>query len=241
MALMDTAFRYVRVNEALARMNGLPADEHFGRTLRDVLGDELASEIEPLHRQVLETGAPILDQHMHRELPGSTGETRDSLVSYYPVRTMSDEPIGVGVVITDVTERERARAAAEAVGARLSVLAEASERLASTLDYETTLAELASLLVPEFADWYAVDVLDDARHLARRAAVAVDNARLYREAAERARAALVVEHVADGVVLVERDGIIRLWNPAIEHITGLPAVETLGRRADEVFGSWTQI
>jgi PAS domain S-box-containing protein len=352
MALMDTAFRYVRVNEALARMNGLPADEHFGRTLRDVLGDDLASEIEPLHRQVLESGEPILDQHVHRELPGRAGETRDSLVSYYPVRTISDEPIGVGVVITDVTERERARAAAEAVGARLSVLAEASQRLASTLDYETTLAELASLLVPGFADWYAVDVLDDdgrfrrlevvhkdpakavwgerskqlyapepdetegtalvvrtgvpslyrtisdellvsstkdaehyqilnelgmesamvvpltaagrtfgalmlvsadparlydendldfAMHLARRAAVAVDNARLYREAEERARAALVVEHVADGVVLVERDGIIHLWNPAIEHMTGLTAAETVGRRADEVFASWTQI
>ncbi|TML98289.1 MAG: GAF domain-containing protein [Actinobacteria bacterium] len=352
MALMDTAFRYVRVNEALARMNGLPADEHFGRTLRDVLGDEVASEIEPLHRRVLESGEPILDQHVHRELPGSTGETRDSLVSYYPVRTMSEEPIGVGVVITDVTERERARAAVEAVGARLSVLAEASERLASTLDYETTLAELASLLVPDFADWYAVDVLDDdgrfrrlevvhkdpakaiwgerskqlyaperdesegtarvvrtgeaalyrtisdellvsstkdaehyrilhelgmesamvvpltaaartfgalmlvsadparlydeddldfAMHLARRAAVAVDNARLYREAEERARAALVVEHVADGVVLVERDGIIRLWNPAIEHMTGLTAAETLGCRADDVFVSWPQI
>jgi PAS domain S-box-containing protein len=352
MALMDTNFRYVRVNEALARMNGLPADEHFGRTLRDVLGDEAASEIEPLHRQVLETGEPILDQHVHRELPGRTGETRDSLVSYYPVRTASDDPIGVGVVITDVTERERARAAAEAVGARLAVLAEASQRLASTLDYETTLTELASLLVPDFADWYAVDILDDdgrfrrlevvhkdpakavwgerskqlyapepdesegtarvvrtgeailyrtisdellvsstkdaehyrilhelgmesamvvplvaagrtfgalmlvsadparlydeddldfAMHLGRRAAVAVDNARLYREAEARARAALVVEHVADGVVLVERDGIIRLWNPAIEQMTGLSAVETLGRRADEVFGSWTQI
>src|SRR5204862_7278339 len=45
MALMDTAFRYVRVNEALARMNGVPAPGHVGRTLRDVLGDDLASEI----------------------------------------------------------------------------------------------------------------------------------------------------------------------------------------------------
>jgi PAS domain S-box-containing protein len=352
MALMDTEFRYIRVNDALARMNGLPADEHFGRTLRDVLGDELASEIEPLHRQVLESGEPILDQHVHRELPGRRGEMRDSLVSYYPVRTMTDETIGVGVVITDVTERERARADAEAASARLAVLAEASQRLASTLDYETTLAELASLLVPDFADWYAVDVLDNdgrfrrlevvhkdpakaiwgerskqlyaperdesegtarvvrtgepvlyrtisdellvsstkdaehyriltelgmesamvvpliaggrtfgalmlvsadpaklydeedldfALHLGRRAAVAVDNARLYRAAEERARAALVVEHVADGVVLVERDGIIRLWNPAMEHITGLTAADTLGHGADEVFGSWTQI
>jgi len=58
------------------------------------------------------------------------------------------------------------------------------------------------------------DDLDFAKHLGRRAAVAVDNARLYRQAERRARAALVVEHVADGVLLVNNDGVIRLWNPA---------------------------
>jgi PAS domain S-box-containing protein len=77
--------------------------------------------------------------------------------------------------------------------------------------------------------------LDFARHLGRRAAVAVDNARLYRSAEERARASLVVEHVADGVLLVDRVGVIRLWNPAAEQITGLEAKDTLGRRADDVF------
>src|SRR6185437_9159459 len=56
LAFMDTNFHYVRVNEALAQINGLPAEEHYGRSLRDVLGDELASTIEPYHRRVLETG-----------------------------------------------------------------------------------------------------------------------------------------------------------------------------------------
>ena len=61
--------------------------------------------------------------------------------------------------------RDRARAGACCRGGRERaprVLAEASQRLASTLDYETTLANLATLLVPRFADWYAVDVVDDA-------------------------------------------------------------------------------
>src|SRR5207302_8848294 len=48
---------------------------------------------------------------------------------------------------------------------------------------------------------YTEDDLEFAKHLGRRAAVAVDNARLYRRAERRARAALVVEHVADGVLL----------------------------------------
>src|SRR5918912_2341828 len=88
---------------------------------------------------------------------------------------------------------------------------------------------------------YDEDDLDFAGHLARRAAVAVDNARLYRAAQERAQAALVVEHVADGVVLVDRDGIVRLWNPSAARITGLAAADVVGRPADAVFPSWASI
>ena len=82
---------------------------------------------------------------------------------------------------------------------------------------------------------YAEDDLEFARHLGRRAAVAVDNARLYRAAEERANASLVVAHVADGVLLVDRLGVIRLWNPAAEQITGLTPKDTLGRRAEDIF------
>jgi PAS domain S-box-containing protein len=85
------------------------------------------------------------------------------------------------------------------------------------------------------------DDLDFAKHLGRRAATAVDNARLYRQSERRARAALVVEHVADGVLLVNNEGVVRLWNPAAEHITGLPARDALGRRAAEVFPGWEKI
>src|SRR5262249_33655567 len=102
-----------------------------------------------------------LDLHVTGETAGTTG-LRNWLVSYYPVRDVSEVTIGVGVVLTDVTEREQARAAAEAANKRMAVLADAGQRLASTPDYESTLVNLATLLVPRYADWYAVDVLDDA-------------------------------------------------------------------------------
>jgi PAS domain S-box-containing protein len=351
LALMDTSFRYVRVNEALANINGLPADQHVGRTLRDVLGDDLPETIEPFHRRVLETGEAILDLAVEGRTAAAPGESRNWLVSYYPVRDAAGDVLGVGVVITDVTDRERARAAAEAAGERLQVLAEASQQLAGTLDYESTLANLAKLLVPRFADWYAVDIVDGggfrriavvhkdpakaewadksqrlfaprtdelegsarvvrtgeavlyrtiteellaastlgpehhevlrelgmasamcvpltaagrtfgalmlvssdperlydeddlefAKHLGRRAAVAVDNARLYREAERRARAALVVEHVADGVVLVDNTGVIQLWNPAAQHMTGVDARDAVDRAAAQLFADWESI
>ena len=69
--------------------------------------------------------------------------------------------------------------------------------------------------------------LELAIELARRAAVAVDNARLYREAERGADAARALAYVADGVVLLDRDGIVRHWNPAAAAITGVAG----GRRA----------
>src|SRR5919201_789331 len=43
----------------------------------------------------------------------------------------------------------------------LAFLAEASAVLARSLDYERTLVDVAQLAVPEFADWCAVDVVQD--------------------------------------------------------------------------------
>lgn len=78
-------------------------------------------------------------------------------------------------------EREAARQ-----GAKLEFLAEAAGELAGSLDYEVTLANVARLAVPTFADWCAIDVVDDGR--LRRLAVAhvdPDKVQLAHELAER--------------------------------------------------------
>jgi PAS domain S-box-containing protein len=83
--------------------------------------------------------------------------------------------------------------------------------------------------------------LELALELAQRAGFAVENARLFGEAEERAHAALVLSHVDDGVFLVDREGVIRLWNRAAETITGLAARDVIGRRLDEAIPSWEQV
>ena len=73
---------------------------------------------------------------------------------------------------------------------------------------------------------------------ADRAAIAIENARLYREAEERGQAARVLGYVADGIFLVDAQGTVQLWNPAAEAITGIAADEVLGRPVDEVIPGW---
>jgi len=80
-----------------------------------------------------------------------------------------------------------------------------------------------------------------AQDLARRAAVAVDNAQLYRQAEERSQAARVLASVGDGVVLVDSLGIVRYWNRAAEMITGVRRANVMGRRASEAIPGWSTI
>jgi PAS domain S-box-containing protein len=88
---------------------------------------------------------------------------------------------------------------------------------------------------------YGPDDLALVEELARRAAGAVDNALLYREAEERAQAARVLATVGDGVFLVDRYGVVRLWNEAAEAITGLDRTKMVGNAAAEVIPGWDHL
>ena len=71
--------------------------------------------------------------------------------------------------------------------------------------------------------------------LAGNAAVALSNAELYeRVALEKERSFAILANIADGIVAVDRDGRVVLWNAAAEHITGVAAGEALGRTPGEV-------
>jgi PAS domain S-box-containing protein len=64
---------------------------------------------------------------------------------------------------------------------------------------------------------------------------------LYRQVEERARAARVLDAVADGVFLVDARGVVVLWNPAAEAITGLTAEAVVGRPAAEAVPGWEAV
>ena len=71
--MFDTDLRYLRINQAMADLNGMPAEQHIGRTLRELLTAGLADTVEPLLRQVLETGRPLLNRScMGPPCPDST-------------------------------------------------------------------------------------------------------------------------------------------------------------------------
>ncbi len=71
--------------------------------------------------------------------------------------------------------------------------------------------------------------------LAANASVALSNAELYqRVALEREQSVAILANIADGIVAVDRDGRIVLWNQSAAHITGVPRDEAIGRMPVQV-------
>jgi PAS domain S-box-containing protein len=158
----------------------IPLGRHpLGRRIVDVLPERDASLFEVLQR-VLDSGEPFTAT----EYPASLDRDGDGIPETYyfnfvynPLKETTGEVSGVVGIGTEVTESVRgrkvaeelrraadvAREVAEAAERRLAFLAEASARLALSLDVESTLRTIAELAVPALADWCFVEMLERGR------------------------------------------------------------------------------
>ncbi|MEU6666863.1 SpoIIE family protein phosphatase [Streptomyces sp. NPDC046727] len=159
-AVLDTRLRYVSVNPALEKINGVPAAEHVGRTLREVLPLLDSGPLEERARRVLETGVPVIDDTLAGRTPADPDEDHTWAHSLYRLEDAMGNVLGVAVSVVDITEQHRASVEAEAARRRLAIVADASARIGTTLELERTACELADVAVPELADVAAVDLLD---------------------------------------------------------------------------------
>ncbi|MEA2404287.1 MAG: hypothetical protein QOE08_934, partial [Thermoleophilaceae bacterium] len=147
----DTELLCVRVNEALAEMNGLPLDEQVGRDLEELFGDA-GERLVTICRRVLETGQPVVGLDFSAEMPSVPGTRRHFTVSLTPLRAPDGAVLGVAAAVMDVTERRTLLERERATARRASFLARAGEILESSLDFDATLQNVANVCVPDVAD-----------------------------------------------------------------------------------------
>jgi two-component system, cell cycle sensor histidine kinase and response regulator CckA len=134
LAFVDLNFRYVRCNDALAEINGVPAADHLGRLVSEVVPN-IWPQIEPIYRSVTSGNGPMADHEIVGETPARPGQIRSWLVSYYPVK-IHEEIIGVGVIVNEITERKRVEEALKASEARSRAILFALPDLMFRLDAE---------------------------------------------------------------------------------------------------------
>lgn len=134
MALLDRDLRYVRINERLAAINGVPVEAHIGRLMWDVVPDlEIRKVAEPLYHHILETGEAVTTE-LEGETREQPGVIRQWIGHFYPLFDEQGEVVGIGAVVEEITERRRAESErAEAERQREQMVAELTHRVKNTL------------------------------------------------------------------------------------------------------------
>jgi PAS domain S-box-containing protein len=110
LCVLDRDLRWIRINERLAELNGIPAADHIGKRLPELL-PELAEACAPGIRAVLDTGTPQRNIEIVSQTPAQPGATRSWLEHLLPLLDERGQVTGLSIVVEETTERRRAEAA----------------------------------------------------------------------------------------------------------------------------------
>jgi formate hydrogenlyase transcriptional activator len=166
LCILDTDFRYLAVNQTLAEINGIPAEAHLMKTVREVLGNS-AELVESQLKRVLATGQPILNREVSFTLPNRSepGHWTDHFI---PIKDANGEITQVGVVVVETTEQKKLEESLRDVSETLQqekkrqrVLLEVSRALAENWDVRQVFPKVSAYLRRFLRQEYAALSLRD--------------------------------------------------------------------------------
>ncbi len=214
--VMEPGGTIVQANQAAADLLGFARPEGlYEAAAVDVMARLAITDEEgrPLAADELPGAQLLAGKHdvaplLVRTVVPETGEQRWLLNRTSPVTDDTGAVVRVVNVIEDITEVKRAELASR-------LLAQASDVLSSSLDYERTLQQVAEIAVPALADWCAVSLPDDSGYVRQVAVAHVDPEKV---AVGRRLAARYRERVdgSAGTAEVLRDGVSRCMNDISE-------------------------
>jgi signal transduction histidine kinase len=190
-ALLDRELRFIRINDALATINGRAADQHIGRAWHE-LAAESAPHVETMLRGVLATGQAVLDLELE-----TADRARCYVVSYFAVAA------GLGAIVVETTRHKQAQREREAV---LAVVSHDLRSPLQTIQASAALLDASLTTAPRLAKY-----LDVIRRSAARIRRLVDE--LVADAQLHAGATLERERVDLRELVAEA---IELFSPVAE-------------------------
>ena len=139
LCLIDKDYRWVRINERMAQINGFSAEEHVGKRVDELLPD-ISDEVIALYDRLMETGEPILDIELRGRTPADPERERDWLADYYPVRA-DGEIVAIGNCVREVSDQKDLQRDLEQSQRILSLALEAGNLAVFQIDLESEIFE----------------------------------------------------------------------------------------------------
>ena len=102
-AIFDKQHRFIAVNDTLASLHGIPAKDHVGRTLREVL-PQPPPRAESLIDHVFETGEPVANAEITARVP-TRDKTGHWIVNFIPIKDESGRVLQVGAISIEATQQ----------------------------------------------------------------------------------------------------------------------------------------
>ena len=133
--ILDRNLRYLSINDTLAKMNGVPAADHLGRSVRELMGDA-ADRIEPQLKRAVAGGVPTLNVEISAKIPGRT-EAVHWIEHCFPILDAAGDVTRIAVLVVETTEKKKLQEAVQALDRQLH---REAERLQTLLDVSSLLS-----------------------------------------------------------------------------------------------------
>ena len=158
-------------NPAAERMFGYTAAEMIGRSIRTIIPDDRQHEEDEVLARI-RVGQAV--DHFETIRKRKDGSLVDISLSISPVRDAEGTIVGASKIARDISELRRARDAEERNRRQAGFLSRLTSTFATSLEPRQILSSFAELSVPYFADWCAIDVVQDSGQIERVALAHVD-------------------------------------------------------------------
>lgn len=118
-AILDDHLRYVALNDAMAAINGIPAEVHLHRTVREVFGEVAAAKAERASEQVLASGKALQFEIADTVWAARSGAAYWGLNICFPIKNDAGSVTRIGFVVVETTEQRRLEKFVREFGAEL--------------------------------------------------------------------------------------------------------------------------
>ncbi len=106
LCVLDRGLRYIRINRRLAEINGVPAADHIGKTIYEIVPD-IAPIIGKIAERIFQSGEPVLNFEVSRTFPSQPGVHHTLLEHWLPLKDIEGNVNGINVVVEEITEYKR--------------------------------------------------------------------------------------------------------------------------------------